>query len=161
MPLKLALAIRETVAGHRLGALKGGFWHDALKGGEGEKGVTEVTKSPALTEMHSHFALFFTGATTYQLSKRAVQTTPGMHAHPACRLRGSTQENRRSPGFTGEDGWKTGDTCPSGAVEEAKAITVVMLCWGSQQSTGTGHRSGTGTQEDERLARRQPETLCG
>ena len=37
MPMKLALAVRETVAGHRLGALEvGGVWHKALvKGGGG------------------------------------------------------------------------------------------------------------------------------
>ena len=29
MPLKLALGVRETVAGHRLGTLEGGVWHKA------------------------------------------------------------------------------------------------------------------------------------
>ena len=35
MPLSLAVAVRETVAGHRLGALEGGVWHKALEGGGG------------------------------------------------------------------------------------------------------------------------------
>ena len=30
MPLKLALGVMETVAGHRLGALEGGVWHKAI-----------------------------------------------------------------------------------------------------------------------------------
>ena len=30
MPLKLALAVKETVAGHRLGALPGGGYHASL-----------------------------------------------------------------------------------------------------------------------------------